>query len=69
MIDPLSAVALATTAAQLAEWAFQVFYNLTRYYCQVRGAPQRSRELREEFNSLIELLVELEDTFRQAPSN
>lgn len=68
MIDPLSATALAATSGQLAEWAFQVFYNLTRYYFNVRDAPRRSRELREELNSLIELLVELEDTFLQAPT-
>ena len=67
-MDPLSAVGLAANAAQLAEWAFRVFYNLARYYCNVRGAPQRSRELREELNSLTELLRELEDTFRQAPA-
>ena len=67
-MDPLSAVSLATNAGQLAGWGLAVLFNLLRYYRDVLNAPQRSKELREEFHSLYHVLLDLQATFEHTPA-
>jgi hypothetical protein len=47
----------------LAGCAFSLFINLTRYYQNVKDAPAKSRELRDELDTLIELLQDIRQTF------
>lgn len=55
-MDPISALGLAASAAQVAEYAGNVFINLYRYCQEVKDAPALSAELRDEVAITLSLL-------------
>lgn len=58
-MDPVSAVGLVASAAQLAEMAANVYLSLFKYFRAVKQAPKLSKELREEALLVNEVLEEL----------
>jgi hypothetical protein len=60
MMDPITAVGLVASVVQLADAARSTFSALFQYYEDVRDAPERSRELREELKALYDILGSLE---------
>lgn len=64
-MDPVTAVGLAASAAQLAQWAFYIVFKLPGYYRNVRDALEKSKELREELNSLWDLMSYLVAIFER----
>ena len=50
-MNPLSAIALAGTALQLADYAGNVLVGLYRYLVDVKEAGRKAVELREEIGS------------------
>jgi|SRR5947207_3335400 len=57
-MDPVTVVSLV---ASVAEIAFGVFINLNKFYRKVRDAPRQSKELREELDSLVDILADLQE--------
>lgn len=55
-MDPVSAVGLASSAAQLAEYAGIFFLKLYRYYVDVRGAPVSASKLRDQVGLSLSLI-------------
>jgi hypothetical protein len=64
-MDPITVVGLAASVAQLADLAGRVFMGLFGYYRQVKEAPTRSRELRDELQAVADLLDSLKSLFIQ----
>lgn len=65
MLDPVTGIGLAASAAGLADLAFEVFTNLHKYYRDVRDAPARSADLRTEVDSLVDLLSNAQEVFER----
>ena len=65
-MDPATAVGLA---ASVTEIALGLFFNLSKFYRTVRNAPAQSKSLREEIDSLVDLLVDLQEIFEQEPAD
>jgi hypothetical protein len=63
MVDPIAAFGIATGAAQLAGSALKLVVNLVGYYQNVRDAPAKSKELRHELETLVDLLEEIQEAF------
>jgi hypothetical protein len=63
-MDPVTGVQLIASAADLATLAFTLFSNLHKYYRNVKEAPKRSAELRSEVESLLDLIIELEELLK-----
>jgi hypothetical protein len=55
-MEPITAIGLALSVAQVAEFTGRVFINLYRYYLDVQDAPARSAELRDEVGISLSLL-------------
>ena len=55
-MNPLSAIALAGTALQLADYAGNVLVGLYRYLVDVKEAGRKAVELREEIGIAISQL-------------
>ena len=68
-MDPITAVGLVASVAQLAEGAGQTFSALFRFFDDVRMAPKRSRELRQELGILCDLLCMLENALTSPSSS
>jgi hypothetical protein len=66
-MDPVTAISLAATSAQLAELAFNILTNVYKYYRNVREAPTRAAELRQELDTLVDLLSTAQDLFERNP--
>jgi|SRR5271155_173379 len=60
-MDPVTAVGLAGSVAQLADLARSVVSNMWQYCRAVQDAPNRSRELRLEMCVICDLLESLEN--------
>jgi hypothetical protein len=58
-MDPVTAVGLAASVVQLADLAGNVFITIFQYYRQVRDAPAQSKELRDELQTVADLLDSL----------
>jgi hypothetical protein len=63
-MDPVTAVGLAASVAQLATLAIQTFSSLVQYFDDVKDAPKQSRELRDELLAISDLLHPLEDVLK-----
>ena len=63
MVDPIAAFGIAAGAAQLAGCALKLVVNLVGYYQNVRDAPAKSKELRHELETLVDLLEEIQPLF------
>src|SRR6202035_896876 len=62
MVDPISAVGMAASVAQLAELTAKIVRGLWRYYEDVTKAPSWCQALREELSHLTGLLDALAET-------
>lgn len=62
-MDPIGAVGLAASAAQLATLAGAVLTNLYQYCRNVAMAPKYSEQLRRELGIVCDLLVDLQMVF------
>jgi hypothetical protein len=67
-MDPITGVGLAASSAQLADLTVKVLTNLYKYYRNVKGAPAKAADLRNELDNLIELLSNIQETFERTPS-
>jgi hypothetical protein len=56
VVDPISAVALASSIAGLVDVAVKVIGSLSSYYEEVQSAPAKSAELYEELSLRADLL-------------
>jgi hypothetical protein len=63
VVDPIAAFGIAAGAAQLAGCALKLVVNLVGYYQNVRDAPAKSKELRDELDTLVDLLEEIQHSF------
>jgi hypothetical protein len=63
MVDPITAFGIGAGAAQLAGCALKSLVNLVNYYRNVRDAPAKSKELRDELDTLVDLLEEIQQSF------
>lgn len=68
MPDPITALGIATGAVQLTQCAIVLFNNLFNYYQNVRDAPAKSKELRDELATLVDLLEGIRHTLETTPS-
>lgn len=58
-MDPVTIFGLGASVDQLCGAAKSIFSSLLSYYESVKGAPKRSRELRQELGAICELLDDL----------
>jgi hypothetical protein len=63
MIDPVSAIGLTASAAQLAGLAKDVVGNMWTYFDAVKNAPKLSEQLRQEMAHISTLLDSMDETF------
>jgi hypothetical protein len=68
VMDPITAVGLVASAAQLAELAVQVLAKLFQYTVNVKAAPESSRKLRDEIGTSLSLIKSLEVMLGQNPN-
>ena len=61
MIDPITAIGLASSLDQLAATATSIVCNMFSYYEAVRDSPKRSKELRTEVGAVSDLLKQIVD--------
>jgi hypothetical protein len=61
-MDPVTAVGLASSVAQLSDMARSVVSNMWQYFQAVQDAPKRSQELRQEMCIICDILESLETT-------
>ena len=61
-MDPVTVIGLTASVTQLAHQTFKIFGNLSSYYRDVRKAPKRSKELRDEIDLLTHILVIIRDS-------
>jgi len=66
-MDPVTAVSLASSITDLAELTFNVFANLYKYYRNIRDAPARSAELRQELDILLDILGTAQEYVERHP--
>jgi hypothetical protein len=66
-MDPASAVELASTVIDLAEFAFKIFSKLHKYYRNVKAAPAKAAELREEFQRVLDVVSGLQEYLESRP--
>jgi hypothetical protein len=59
MLDPVTAIGLASSLDQLAATATGIVCNMYNYYEAVRDAPKRSTELRTEVGVVSDLLNQI----------
>jgi Fungal N-terminal domain of STAND proteins len=58
-MDPITAVGLVASVAQLADLTRIVFLSFYQYYREVKNAPAQSKNLRDELQVISELLDSL----------
>lgn len=64
-MDPFTIIGVIPNVAQIVNQAVTIFVNLSKYYQHVRDAPTHSKELREELDSLVDILAEVQETFER----
>jgi hypothetical protein len=67
-MDPITGIQLVASSAQLAGLAFNVLTNVYKYYRNVREAPARAAELRQELDILVDLLSAAQELFERNPT-
>jgi hypothetical protein len=60
-MDPVTAFGVAASVVQIAELAVNIIDNLSRFYRSVRDAKEQSRNLRQELDTLVDLLAEAQE--------
>lgn len=68
IIDPVTAIGLAASVADLAELALKLFLTLCQHYRSIRDAPAKSAELRAEVETILDLASTLKETVEQNPT-
>jgi hypothetical protein len=58
-------VGLLASVAQLADLTLKVFTNLYRFYGDLKNAPVRSAELREELGTILSVIETLKEALDQ----
>jgi hypothetical protein len=61
-MDPVTAVGLIASVAQITEGTIKIAISLTNYFRDVKNAPARSQELRSELRTLAAILSVLQET-------
>jgi hypothetical protein len=61
MSDPITAIGLAASVVQLSDLAGRVFVRAFQFYRDVKDAPARSKELRDELQLVADLLDSLKE--------
>jgi len=69
IMDPLSVLAIASSAAQFLEQTAKVVQGLYDYCQTVSEAPQRSRELQREVTQVSDVLMDLQSVLKSIPNN
>jgi hypothetical protein len=64
MPDPLTVIGGAASALQVAKVALDIFVNLSTFYDTVQQAPEQTKGLREELDSLVNLLRDIQNAFK-----
>lgn len=64
MPDPLTVFGGGASALQVAEVTLEIFINLSKFYHTVRHAPEQAKGLRGELDSLVDLLGDIENAFK-----
>jgi hypothetical protein len=67
-MDPVTAFGLATNIFQVTQLAFDILYNSICFYRNVRDAEVRSRQLRQELDTLVDLLFDTQDVINRTPT-
>jgi hypothetical protein len=67
MMDPVTAVGLVASVAQLAGLAKDVILKLYEYGSDVKDAPQQASELRAELSILCDLIEWLKEALKKSP--
>ena len=62
-MDPITAVGLIASIAQIAQQSTSLLIRLSQFYRDVKEAPARSKELRDELQTVTDLLNALKTTF------
>jgi hypothetical protein len=57
---------VVSNAAQITDLTMNVFINLSRFYRDVRDAPAQSKELRQELDVLVDVLMDTQENRGQA---
>jgi Fungal N-terminal domain of STAND proteins len=65
-MDPITAIGLVASISQLADQAGRLFVSLFDYYREVKEAPARSKELRDEVQAVADLLDSLKKIVSKA---
>jgi septal ring factor EnvC (AmiA/AmiB activator) len=69
-VDPGAAFGLASSVAQITELAINILINLYKFYRSIREAATRSKKLREELDTLVDLLNDAREIIeRTSPLN
>jgi hypothetical protein len=69
MLDPITAIGLVAAVGTLAQLSEQVLLGLYKYLVDVKKAPHRSKELREEIGIMLSLVTTLKETMEQESDN
>ena len=68
-MDPLSALAIATSTTQFLEQTITVIQGLYDYWKTVSEAPQRSRQLQAEIIQVSNVLADLQSALQSIPKD
>jgi hypothetical protein len=68
-MDPVTAVGLVASAAQLGDCTIRVVGSILFYVSEVKDAPSRSAELRDELNTMSEILVGVKKVLETCTDN
>jgi hypothetical protein len=67
-MDPVTAIGLAASIAQLETLAKSILCDMYKYFEAVKDAPKHSKELRQEMGVICDLLDSLEDVLAVHPA-
>ena len=68
-MDPITAVGLVASAAQLGDCTVRVVRSILFYVSEVKDAPSRSADLRDELNTMSEILVNVKGVLETCPDS
>jgi hypothetical protein len=68
-MDPITAIGLVASAAQLGDYTITVVRSLLHYVSEVKEAPARSVELQNELATMSGMLLNLKITLETCPDN
>jgi hypothetical protein len=68
-MDPITAVGLVASAAQLGDCTQRVVSSILFYVSEVKDAPTQSAELRDELNTMSEILASVKSVLETCPDS